>query len=135
MPADTNPHTAHLKVAVLDRQVSQVLYFYTFITIMLRSHMAQCDYCGSLPVSYEPLKLLQEPPSIHASLAEFPELRVSTITPASARLLKASVDWQDIAPPKSAAFTTMQVPQPLKSTFKNTPVKLLMELFHKYFVS
>ena len=64
-------------------------------------------------------ELLQDPPSIHANLAEFPELRVSTITPASVRLLKASVDWQDVAPPKSAAFTTMQVPRPLKSSFKS----------------
>lgn len=55
------------------------------------------------------LPLLQDPPSIHSKLAEFPELRVSTITPASVRLLQNVVDWQDIAPPKSAAFSDMQV--------------------------
>lgn len=53
--------------------------------------------------------VLQEPPSIHSKLPEFPELRVSTITPASINLLQKTVDWQDIAPPKSAAFSKMQV--------------------------
>ena len=52
---------------------------------------------------------VQEPPSTSGRLAEYPELRVSTITPASVRLLKKTVDWQDVAPPKAAAFQKMQV--------------------------
>lgn len=52
---------------------------------------------------------MQAPPSENAPQAEFPELRVSTITPGSVEFLKRTVAWQDVAPPKSAAFKTMQV--------------------------
>ena len=38
-----------------------------------------------------------------------PELRVSTITPASVRLLQQAEVWSSIQPPHSAAFGNMQV--------------------------
>lgn len=48
-------------------------------------------------------------PEVISPLAEAPELRVSTLTPASVRLLRESGAWDDIAPPRSATFKHMQV--------------------------
>ena len=46
----------------------------------------------------------QQPP-----LTALPEARVSTVTPASARLLERVGAWAHLAPPASAAFADMQV--------------------------
>ncbi|GMH45175.1 hypothetical protein BSKO_13132 [Bryopsis sp. KO-2023] len=42
-------------------------------------------------------------------LADVPELRVSTLTPASINLVKNSGAWEAIKPPSSASFSDMQV--------------------------
>ena len=41
-------------------------------------------------------------------LPPVPGLRVSTLTPASGRLVERAGAWRDVAPPYSAAFDTMQ---------------------------
>jgi ubiquinone biosynthesis monooxygenase Coq6 len=51
----------------------------------------------------------QAPPEVTTSLTEVPELRVSTVTPASVQLFKDIGAWEHIAPPRSAAFKKMQV--------------------------
>lgn len=48
-------------------------------------------------------------PEISAPGADPPELRVSTLTPASVRLFEESGAWDSMAPPRSAAFRHMQV--------------------------
>jgi hypothetical protein len=70
--------------------------------------------------SYKCSACVQVPPSVSSALEEFPGLRVSTITPSSIAFLQRCVDWQDVAPPRSAAFSTMQVPFYGISTFQGT---------------
>ena len=48
-------------------------------------------------------------PHLSAPGIDPPELRVSTLTPASVRQIKESGAWDDMAPPRSAAFRHMQV--------------------------
>ena len=48
-------------------------------------------------------------PEVSAPGADPPELRVSTLTPASVRLFEESGAWDSMAPPRSAAFRHMQV--------------------------
>ena len=48
-------------------------------------------------------------PEVSAPLGEAPELRVSTLTPASVRLFSEAGAWDDMAPPRSAPFQHMQV--------------------------
>ena len=48
------------------------------------------------------------PPDINAPLPSVPELRVSTITPASIQLFRDVGAWEDIEP-RSAPFAHMQV--------------------------
>ena len=48
------------------------------------------------------------PPEALGPLPPVPGLRVSTLTPASGRLLERAGAWRDVAPPYSAAFDTMQ---------------------------
>jgi len=50
-------------------------------------------------------------PEVSTPLGEAPELRVSTLTPASVRLFRESGAWDDMAPPRSAPFQHMQVLQ------------------------
>ena len=52
---------------------------------------------------------MQAPPQESAALDAVPGIRVSTISPSSVELLKEICDWQDIAPPRSAPFSAMQV--------------------------
>ena len=52
---------------------------------------------------------LQAPPQESAALDAVPGIRVSTISPSSVKLLQEICDWQDIAPPRSAPFSAMQV--------------------------
>ncbi len=49
------------------------------------------------------------PTEVTSALQEVPDLRVSTITPASVQLFQDVGAWDDIAPPRSAAFQHMQV--------------------------
>ncbi|EIE24634.1 flavin-dependent monooxygenase [Coccomyxa subellipsoidea C-169] len=49
------------------------------------------------------------PTEVTSALQEVPDLRVSTITPASVQLFQDVGAWDDIAPPRSAAFQQMQV--------------------------
>ncbi|KAK9825846.1 hypothetical protein WJX81_003187 [Elliptochloris bilobata] len=49
------------------------------------------------------------PPEALGPLPPVPGLRVSTLTPASVRLIERAGAWRDVAPPHSAAFKTMQV--------------------------
>ena len=48
-------------------------------------------------------------PQVSALEVEAPELRVSTLTPASVRQFEESGAWDSMAPPRSAAFRHMQV--------------------------
>lgn len=48
-------------------------------------------------------------PEASAPLGVTPELRVSTLTPASVRLFCEAGAWDDMAPPRSAPFQHMQV--------------------------
>ena len=48
-------------------------------------------------------------PEVSAPLGQAPELRVSTLTPASVRLFSEAGAWDDMAPPRSAPFQHMQV--------------------------
>ena len=48
------------------------------------------------------------PPEAPSTLPPVPGLRVSTLTPASVRLIEKAGAWRDVAPPHSAAFDTMQ---------------------------
>lgn len=48
------------------------------------------------------------PPAASGPLPPVPGQRVSTLTPASARHLERAGAWRDVAPPRSAAFDTMQ---------------------------
>lgn len=48
------------------------------------------------------------PPEAPSTLPPVPGLRVSTLTPASMRLIEKAGAWRDVAPPHSAAFDTMQ---------------------------
>ena len=48
-------------------------------------------------------------PEVSTPLGEAPELRVSTLTPASVRLFSEAGAWDDMAPPRSAPFQHMQV--------------------------
>lgn len=51
-----------------------------------------------------------------------PELRVSTITPASAAILQRIGAWRHLDPPISAAFSSMQVgDQPMALSLKPRP--------------
>ncbi len=59
-------------------------------------------------------------PEVSAPLGEAPELRVSTLTPASVRLFSEAGAWDDMAPPRSAPFQHMQV---------HTTAGLLMPLY------
>ena len=56
---------------------------------------------------------VQGPVDVSAALSEFPELRVSTVTPASVKLLQGMGAWEDVAPPRSAAFARMQAGSPV----------------------
>ncbi len=55
----------------------------------------------------QPQPLLYEPPAV-------PDMRVSTITPASMDVLKHADAWEAVAPPHSVAFNNMQVGLNLK---------------------
>ncbi len=48
------------------------------------------------------------PTEVTSPLSNVPDLRVSTVTPASVQLLQSVGAWEDIAPPRSAAFQHMQ---------------------------
>ena len=48
-------------------------------------------------------------PQVSAPEFDPPELRVSTLTPASIRQFEESGAWDNMAPPRSAAFRHMQV--------------------------
>ena len=48
-------------------------------------------------------------PQVSAPGVDPPELRVSTLTPASVRQFEESGAWDSMAPPRSAAFRQMQV--------------------------
>lgn len=52
---------------------------------------------------------LSATPSKASALAEYPELRVSTITPASRRLLERIGAWHHVAPPRAGSFHKMVV--------------------------
>lgn len=56
----------------------------------------------------------QSPPEVTTPLPVVPDLRVSTVTSASVQLFKDVGAWEDIAPPRSAAFHHMQVANPLR---------------------
>lgn len=49
------------------------------------------------------------PTEVTSPLPEVPDLRVSTVTPASVQLFQDIGAWEDVAPPRSAAFQHMQV--------------------------
>lgn len=51
----------------------------------------------------------QEPAAISPPLLDAPANRVSTLTPASIQFLTDVGAWQEIAPPRSAPFSRMQV--------------------------
>ena len=48
-------------------------------------------------------------PQVTAPEVDPPELRVSTLTPASVRQFEESGAWDSMAPPRSTAFRHMQV--------------------------
>ncbi|KAI8463332.1 MAG: flavin-dependent monooxygenase [Monoraphidium minutum] len=50
----------------------------------------------------------RQPPPMTLETPQFPDLRVSTITPASIAALTAAGAWREIAPPASAEFSDMQ---------------------------
>ncbi len=58
------------------------------------------------------------PTEVTSPFSSVPDLRVSTVTPASVQLLQSVGAWDDVAPPRSAAFQHMQVPMPHLSYLK-----------------
>ena len=60
---------------------------------------------------------MQEPPAIAQQSLQAPANRVSTLTPASIQFLTDIGAWQDIAPPRSAPFSRMQVWDSLGRSF------------------
>lgn len=83
-------------------------YFASFSLLLLASEAVTAPQCYENGWIIEPHPL-QAPPEASAALPDIPELRVSTITPQSASLLQRATDWQDVAPPRSVAFSDMQV--------------------------
>ena len=87
----------HLKVAVLDRQVSA----------------DQCIACDQF--TQQALQRTDRTPAMQApeetpqQLPAVPAPRVSTITPASMRLLQDVGAWTGVQQPRSASFAHMQV--------------------------
>ena len=77
-------------------------------------HMQRCPYLrctGSHPMTSDLRVVVLDrgaPPDISAPLPAVPELRVSTITPASIQLFRDVGAWEDIEP-RSAPFAHMQV--------------------------
>ena len=61
--------------------------------------------------------IIQEPPAISQPSLQAPANRVSTLTPASIQLLTNLGAWPDIAPPRSAPFSRMQVWDSLGQSF------------------
>ena len=72
----------------------------TFVTTLEISFPSLWSYCQLFK---------QAPLSPNSALKDTPEMRVSTITPQTIDLLQRAVDWQDVAPPRSAPFASMQV--------------------------
>ncbi|KIY98432.1 hypothetical protein MNEG_9532, partial [Monoraphidium neglectum] len=49
-----------------------------------------------------------QPPPLSLEAPQYPDLRVSTITPASVETLQRAGAWDEVGPPASAEFTHMQ---------------------------
>lgn len=72
--------------------------------------------CNMIHTSYKCITLMLHPlhahlqtPPLELRFPKYPDLRVSTITPSSIKILQDAGAWGEIEPPYSAAFTDMQV--------------------------